>query len=197
MRIDRASRVLCVFAALLAVVQMARQTAFALNPDRTSPAVYPFDQFFANHSCLSAYFQAAKFAQAGVPHLYDQTLYTGRLGRFNIDGYLYPPQFLLLPRLLLGVTSEFYRFRTVWFAFEFLVLLAAVVIVSRWIGGDSALACSGLFMASVPIGLTLQIGNFQIAAFAISMLAMMFIESDGVVIRTDDAVRCVRSLCVM
>jgi alpha-1,2-mannosyltransferase len=80
------------------------------------------------------------------------TLYVGTLGRFIVDGYLYPPQFLLFPRVLLGVTADFYRYRVLWFVFEVLVLLAALLVVARWIGGQlgqPVLMLSGLLLASL------------------------------------------------
>jgi hypothetical protein len=39
---------------------------------------------------------------------------------------------------------------------------------------------SGLLLAAVPTGMTLQIGNFQIIGFALAMLAMVLIASDFV-----------------
>jgi hypothetical protein len=90
---ERIFRVVGFLFAALAAVQVVRLTVFSVDPSRTGAAVYPFDQFYVQHSCLSAYFQAAKLGQARVPNLYDETLYVDTLGRFNIDGYLYPPQF--------------------------------------------------------------------------------------------------------
>jgi len=170
--------------AALAAVQVGRLAWFALDPSRTEAAVYPFDQFYVQHSCVSAYFQAAKLGDARVPNLYDETLYAGIFGRFHIDPYLYPPQFLLLPGAMLRITADFYGFRILWFVFELLLLLTAVLFIARWIGGrcgQTAFMLSGLLIAGVPTTMTLQLGNFQIVGFAVAMLAMVLIESDFVV----------------
>ncbi len=184
---ERVIRLVGLLFAVLAAFQVVRLTLFALDPSRTGAAVYPFDEFYVQHSCVSAYFQAAKLGEARVPNLYDETLYAGTLGRFNIDAYLYPPQFLLLPRSLLGITDDFYRFRLVWFVFELVLFLAALLVVARWIGGRhsrTVLMLTGLLIAAVPTGMTLQIGNFQIVGFAVAMLAMVLIESDFLVFGT-------------
>ena len=178
---EQSIRVVSIIFAALAALQVARLTVFALDPSRTSAAVYPFDEFYVQHSCVTAYFQAAKLGQARVPNLYDEMLYRGRLSRFTIDGYLYPPQFLLLPRLMLGITADFDHFRRLWFALDILVVLIAVVVAARWITGRhgrTVLMLSGLLLAAVPTGMTLQIGNFQIIGFAVSLLAMILIESE-------------------
>ncbi len=173
----------CLFA-ILAAVQVGRLTWFAFDPSRTEAAVYPFDEFYVQHSCVSAYFQAAKLGEARVPNLYDETLYAGRLGRFNIDPYLYPPQFLLLPGAILRIAADFHRFRILWFVFELALFLNALLIIARWIGGrygQTAFMFTGLLIAAVPTTMTLQIGNFQIVGFAVAMLAMVLIESDFVI----------------
>ncbi len=173
----------CLFATL-AAVQVGRLTWFALDPSRTGAAVYPFDEFYVQHSCVSAYYQAAKLGEARVANLYDEKLYAGTLGRFNIDPYLYPPQFLLLPGAILAITADFYRFRILWFAFELVLFLTALLVIARWIGGrlgQTAFIFSGLLIAAVPTTMTLQIGNFQILGFAVAMLAMALIESDFIV----------------
>jgi hypothetical protein len=166
--------------AALAAVQVGRLTAFSLEPTRTSAAVYPFDEFYVHHSCVTAYFLAAKLGEARVPNLYDEAHYTGTLGLFNVDQYLYPPQFLLLPRSLLGITDDFHHFRIIWFIFEIVIFVTALLVVARWIGGYHGrrlLLFTGLVLAAVPTAMTLQIGNFQIVAFAVAMLAMVLIES--------------------
>jgi len=183
-RPERVIGVIGALFAILAAVQVGRLTLFALDPSRTEAAVYPFDQFYVEHSCVSAYFQAAKLGEARLTNLYNETLYAGRLGRFNIDPYLYPPQFLLLPGAMLGIAPDFYRFRILWFILELLLFLTAVLVIARWIGGRqgrTAFMLSGLLIAAVPTTMTLQLGNFQIVGFAVAMLAMVLFESDFVV----------------
>ena len=69
----------------LGAVQVVRLTVFAIDPSKTAAAVYPFDEFYVRHSCVSVYFEAGKLAKDRVPNLYDEKLYAGTLGRFNID----------------------------------------------------------------------------------------------------------------
>ena len=180
---ERLIRVFGLLFAALAAVQVGRLTEFALDPSRTTVAVYPFDQFYVRHSCLSAYFLAAKLGRARVSNLYDRAHYAGALGSFNIDPYLYPPQFLVLPRALLDITADFHRFRIIWFILEIVGFVGAVLVVARWIGGPQGrkvLIFSGLLLAAVPTAMTLQLGNFQILALAMAMLAMVLIELDFV-----------------
>jgi hypothetical protein len=98
------------------------------------------------------------------------------IGPFEVDLYQYPPAFLVLPRAAVATGLGFLTTRQVWFALQSLVLMAAMVILARWIGGASGL----LVLLLVPIvwlapttRLTLQIGNFQLTAFALSILAMV------------------------
>jgi hypothetical protein len=88
---------------------------------------------------------------------------------------------LVLPRSLLAITAEFDRFRIIWFVLEIVVFAGTLVVIARWIGGASGrkvLILTGLVLAAVPTAMTLQMGNLQIIAFAIAMLAMVLIESE-------------------
>ncbi|HWM70349.1 MAG TPA: hypothetical protein VNO35_27495 [Steroidobacteraceae bacterium] len=61
---------------------------------------------------MSAYFEAARFAQMGAENVYDATLYQPRhIGALKVDSYHYPPPFLLLPRALRLITTDFFQFR--------------------------------------------------------------------------------------
>ena len=82
--------------------------------DSTQPAysVIPGDPWRVEHSCMSAYFEAARFAQMGAENVYDATLYQPRhIGALKVDSYHYPPPFLLLPRALRLITTDFFQFR--------------------------------------------------------------------------------------
>ena len=59
------------------------------------------------------------------------------------------------------------------------VLLLGVVVTARWIGGVSgllALLLAPFLWLAPTTRVTLQIGNFQLTAFALSMLAMIAFE---------------------
>ncbi len=60
--------------------------------------------------------------------------------------YHYPPPFLLLPAAIRLVAPEFAATRAVWFMVQALLLAAALVMLSRWIGGvpGAWTAASGL-----------------------------------------------------
>ena len=98
------------------------------------------------------------------------------VGTFEVDLYQYPPAFLILPRAAVAAGLDFLTIRRLWFAIQGLVLFVAMVLLARWIGGSSGL----LVLLLVPVmwlsqttRLGLQIGNFQLTAFALAVLAMM------------------------
>ena len=98
------------------------------------------------------------------------------IGPFEVDLYQYPPAFLVLPRAPVAAGLDFLTIRKLWFAVQSIVLFATMVLLARWIGGSSGL----LVLLLVPVvwlspttRLALQIGNFQLTAFALTVLAMI------------------------
>ena len=149
-------------------------------------SVFPARQFFRAHSCLSAYTEAARLSTTGV-NIFDTAPYskpgqpdTARtIGPLDVDLYQYPPPFLALPRLTVAAGLEFLTTRRLWFAVQSVVLLLGVVVTARWIGGVSgllALLLAPFLWLAPTTRVTLQIGNFQLTAFALSMLAMIAFE---------------------
>ena len=142
-------------------------------------SVMPDDPWRVEHSCMSAYFEGARFAQAGTENLYDGTLYQPRhIGSLKVDSYHYPPPFLLLPRALRLVTTDFFQFRAIWFAFQALVFAGAVAGLAVWVGGRiGAFALLGsLALLTTPSVLyTLQMGNFQSTAMALGAVALVLL----------------------
>lgn len=170
-----------------AVAQTGRLGTFMVDESRVGSSVFPFDDFFVHHSCVSAYFAAAKLQRAGTRNLYERTLYEGPegepkfLGTMATDVYLYPPPFLLLPRLGLLVSGSFRAWRPVWFGLEGGMVLFALLAVAAWIGNGLGLRAAllvPLVWVSLPTMMTLQLGNFHIAAIAVSMLAMLAFERE-------------------
>ncbi len=166
-------------------IATVRLSHFMLDETRADLSVLPNRAFFRAHSCLSSYTEAARLASTGV-NIFDVAQYSDPqrpgqiqprfIGPFEVDLYQYPPAFLILPRTAMAAGLGFLTTRRVWFAVQSLVLMAAMVILARWIGGASGL----LVLLLVPIvwlspttRLTLQIGNFQLTAFALSILAMI------------------------
>jgi len=115
----------------------------------------------------------------GVSNVYDPVYYEGRLDAFKLDEYLYPPPFLLLTRGMLAVSESFTRLRAAWFVLEGALTLAGFLVLAKWIGSRegriAALLTPALWLAT-PTLLTLQTGNFQVAAFALAILGMVAFE---------------------
>ena len=171
-------------AAVLAVGYTARLAFFMVDANRTHYSVLD-RPFFRTHSCLSSYTEAARLAAAGV-NVFDPDQYADRnangehtahyIGPFEVDLYQYPPPFLLLPEAGRSVGWDFFTIRTGWFVVQIGVLLGGLILTARWIGGVpgalAAIFIPLLFLAPTT-RLTLQIGNFQLTAFPLAVLAMI------------------------
>jgi alpha-1,2-mannosyltransferase len=186
---SRALNVISGLATIAALLQLARLCVFIVNPAAVGFAIGPSRGLglTINHSCLSAYYVAAR-SVATVPNVYAWELYAfpdegptaprkpRPIGSFNIDAYEYPPPFLLLPRTLAILTPEFLRFRMVWFALNGAMLVIGLLVVARMLGpvaGTRALLFSPLVLASdIPIA-TLQVGNLQAIVSSLAMIAMV------------------------
>lgn len=178
----RTRPVLCAAWLLATLAAIAREygvALFIIDVERAEASALWFDGFYIRHSCLSAYWKAAELARSGVENLYDIAHYEGSELRFKLDEFLYPPQFLILPLAIMGLGAGFLELRSAWFALEAGVLLAGMLAACHWIGGvegrRGALLIPMVLLAT-PVLLTLQIGNFQIAAIAMSVLAMILFE---------------------
>ena len=188
---SRALKVLSGLATIAALFQLARLCVFIINPAEVGCAIGPSRGLglTVNHSCLSAYYVAARSA-ATVPNVYAYELYAfpsesptalrrpRLIGSFNIDAYEYPPPFLLLPRTLAILAPDFLRFRMLWFALNGAVMIIGLLAVARMLGpiaGTRALLLSPLVLASdLTIG-TLQAGNLQAIVFSLAMIAMVLL----------------------
>jgi alpha-1,2-mannosyltransferase len=173
-------------AALLALVQVGRLSAFMADHDRLWGSAVP-DPKASEHMCMSAYVLAADLSRRGEPNLYDARFYPAFLGGIVVDTsiaglqpYLqdpfeYPPPFLLLPRAAIGLSNDFMAMRTAWFVLQALGLLVVAVWLARWVGGRSgllALLLLPLLLASMPTLLGLQFGQFHIATLLLSLVGM-------------------------
>ena len=165
-----------------AIAATARVATFMADESRVENSIYPFDDFFVHHSCLSAHYQSARLQRAGVPNVYERTNFEGPngepkyIGNLVIDVFLYPPPFLLLSRGALALSEDFAVWRAVWFGVEGGVVAVTILAVALWIGGRvgrRAALLSPLIWLSLPMLTTLQFGNFHLMAFSGSMLAML------------------------
>lgn len=168
-----------------AIGATARLATFMADETKGHNTMYPFDDFYVHHSCLSAHFQAAQLHRSGVPNIYERTLYEGQngepkfVGGLVIDVFMYPPPFLLLSRLALAMSEDFATWRAVWFGIEGTLVAAAFLAVAFWIGGPTGwrvALLSPIAWLSFPTLTTLQFGNFHLVAIAASVLAMLAIE---------------------
>jgi alpha-1,2-mannosyltransferase len=180
----RALTIAVMLVAAVAIVQIARQSMFMADSTKPAYSVIPGDPWRVAHSCMSAYVEAARFAEANTGNVYDQALYDSRhIGSFKVDSYHYPPPFLLVPRALRLITTDFFQFRALWFAIQTLVFAGAVVGLAVWIGetiGAFALL-GGLVVLMTPTVLfSLQIGNFQTTAVALGAVALVLLVTQRI-----------------
>jgi hypothetical protein len=168
---------------------LIRISPFMVDPTRTSGVLRPGDRFYEHHNCFSAYVRASELARDRVPNLYEQIHYFGdrendprdHIGPLNVDLYEYPPPFLLPVRLALAASSDFFALRAVWFMLESALVAWALIALAMWIGGRDGLAVGVLaptvFASMTSVG-TLAVGNFQIAAYALAVLAMIAFDRE-------------------
>jgi hypothetical protein len=181
----------------LAVTQSVRLSVFMHDVTRESYSVFPppgilgvVHPGFVHHACLTAYTEAAGLSQRQDVNLYDPKNYLERtcepgysadcisrkIGPLDVDPFQYPPPFLLLPRAALMFTHDFFAIRAVWFTLQVALLGLAVLSTARWIGGRigrRAMLFAPVLGIAIPVLIGLQVGQFQISAFSMSMLAMV------------------------
>lgn len=167
---------------LASIGATARLATFMVDETRTANVIYPFDDFYVHHSCLSAHYRSAQLQRDGVANVYERTHYEGPqgepkfIGSLVTDVFLYPPPMLLLSRSALALSDDFTRWRAVWFGVEGALVALALMAVAVWIGGSQgrrAGLLSVLVWFSLPTLCTLQFGNLHLAAIAVAMLAML------------------------
>jgi alpha-1,2-mannosyltransferase len=164
-------------------VQLGRLTLFMIDGRRGQHSMLPLYDTFVRHSCLSAYYRAAELTRAGEPDVYQPALYRGTVGPFHQEIYEYPPPFLLLPRALGPVTGhDFSRLRAVWFVLLTGLVLAALALAARAVGGAAGRTVGLLapaVLVSMPTLLGLQYGNFHMAAVPLAVLALLALRLEG------------------
>jgi alpha-1,2-mannosyltransferase len=176
--------------ALLLIGQLLLAAAFIINPNLARWDSTPWTPQRSNHSCVSSYWVACDRI-GSARDIYAEEIYSlpqvdpsaprvGRpLGPLLVDQYEYPPAFLVLPRLLAAVTTDFWAFRRVWFALNLGVVVGGLMLVAARF--DRILATPALWLApfvllAPPSIITLVMGNVQLAIIAVSMIAMLMFE---------------------
>ncbi len=188
-RSNRLLAALYVLVALGSVVSTARVSVFIGDPTAVEFQALPGERFTETHSCLSAYVRASALARRGVENLYADPWWYGSRGLppspdgadvpfrpFELDNFSYPPPFLLVAAPLALLDGDFLAQRALWFGLNGLVAAIGLWIVARWVDGPRAhrtLVLAPLLFGSVPVLLTLQIGNFHLAATALTLVALV------------------------
>src|SRR2546426_4752959 len=72
---SRGLKIVAAVATIAALVQLARLSVFMVDPSRPGYSSVPSSDWEVRHSCLSAYFVAARAANQ-VPNIYADSLYT-------------------------------------------------------------------------------------------------------------------------
>ena len=152
------------------------------DPDLTKP-------FLDRHCCFTCYAIAAHLAGERVENVYDRKRYRDTENKteihetigevLTIDTYQYPPPFLILPRLLQAVTSDFFHMRTLWFGMNLVLLAATFLAFVAWLGDWSFRAYwfvwPALLTASTMVS-TLVVGNAHLFIILISLLSLVAFE---------------------
>jgi hypothetical protein len=178
----RALALLWLLISAVAAVQMTRLGIFMLDGSRRQQSMLPLYDTIAEHSCLSAYHRATELVRSAESDLYQPARYTGKVGggRFKVEIYEYPPPFLLLPRALAAVTGhDFGRLRALWFPLLALPLLLALGLLARAVDRPASALLAPAVIAAMPTLLSLQYGNFHVAAVALAVLGMLALRAGG------------------
>lgn len=179
--------------ALMMLLQVSRLSAFMTDRDVTWGSTFPPVEFTVTHMCMASYVEAADLSRQNDPNLYDTKHYPNfglteaedietsvvGLQQYFDDSFHYPPPFLLLPRLWLGVSNDYLNIRSVWFAIQFLSFVAFGVLLARWVGGTGgawALWLLPLVVSSMPAMFNFQFGQIHLFTIWTVMAAMLAFE---------------------
>lgn len=145
----------------------------------------------ALHECIGAYIYAAEMSMPGVENIYDSDHYIhwvpgaetdSRIEKITLpDPYLYPPQFLLIPRAAIALTHDIDVMRLMWLAIQVTLVLGTGLALAFWIGGRAGVLAGVLFplvLISIPSMRALHFGQFHLVAIALSLGGMLAFEKD-------------------
>jgi len=178
--------------AMLAALAFARIAVFLADPSRVDCSLMPDDAFLVRHSCLTAYMHGAILSMDPGANVYDLAIVEGvgdappplpptaaHFAPFMLDAYGYPPPFLLLPRALLWVTGSFFSQRLLFGAASLALALYACAATAATLGGAAgrrAWLLAPILLANPSVLVTLQVGNFHLAAVALCVLCWVALE---------------------
>lgn len=184
---------------LYAGFQMITLSAFMADIDKMEYMVNPYmrefddeklsEPFFPKHNCFTSYMVAAHLLTSDVENIYDKKYYRDTevntpihntiVEKLEVDQFQYPPQFLILPRLLMATGGDFFTWRAYWHVFTLFVITITAFSLALWLGGDSFsvywFIWPVVLMAPVTLG-ALQIENVQLLVITLSVAAMLLFE---------------------
>ncbi len=177
---------------VLALIGLGRMAVFLGDPNRVGASLIPSDPFLVHHSCFTAYMHGAILSRDPAANVYDLAFVPTVAGApvplpptaahfapFNLDAFGYPPPFLLLPRALLLVTTNFLSQRILFSAGSLLLALFACAAAARTLGGVAERRIwllAPIFLSHPLVLVTLQVGNFHLAAVALCLLCWVALQ---------------------
>ena len=176
--------------ALVAVTQTARITTHMVTRD-AGMCILTTNEFWTKHECGPAYFHAVELHERGESNIYHADHYpvlnrnvephTEIEGMEVEDAFQYPPQFLLLPKLLLLLTNHFPTIRVTWFSLQFIGIAASLLFLAHWVGGHTGrwMAMLAPVVLLSPAALfSFQYTQFHFAAIALAITGMTAFEKN-------------------
>lgn len=172
-----------VLVALAGVVQTGRLATWITDPE-SDWFLTTRHPFWAEHECLPAYVYGAELNRRGEDNVWLREHYPGLnpeaetdtriAGMVPEDPYQYTPQFLLLPRTAIALTSDYVALRAVWFALNASLVIGIMLLLATWIGGAAGMRVgllTPLVLVSVPVLHNLQYGQFHLATICLALAA--------------------------
>jgi hypothetical protein len=128
---------------------------------------------------LLAYQQANGVRALTAPQPSDPQTSVAHMQPFLFDPYEYPPPFLVLPRILLAITDDFFVIRAAWFCLQALAIGSLSIALATWIGRGEGLV-AGLALpalwGSTPFVEDLQSGQVHLLVLALAVAGMVAFE---------------------
>jgi len=173
---------------LLTVVQIARLSTHKADPE-ASWWILTTDEFWSKHECGTAFFHAVELHERGEKNIYHADHYpvlnrdiephTDIEGLKVEDAYQYPPQFLLLPKLLLSITRHYPTIRIIWYSLQFIGVAAVFLLLAHWVGGTTGrwMAMLAPLVIVSPAALyAYQYTQFHFIAIVLAIAGMLMFE---------------------
>lgn len=175
---------------LLALILLGRMAVFLGDPSYVGCSIAPGVPFILHHSCLTAYLHGAILSADPAANVYDMAFVSSEssaplpptaahFAPFQLDAYGYPPPFLLLPRGLSLLTTDFLSLRMVFSAGSLALVLFACAAAARTLGGVAERRIwllAPLFVANPVVVIVLQVGNFHLAAVSLCLVCWIALE---------------------